>query len=121
MSGKRTLRDMFFRRREPTDTTIGSLLMKQGFITREQLLEAINTKLRSSGERLLGEVLVAQGAVTRAQLDRVLMMQREARGEEVDYAGEASRLAANATAGAENLHGSLTNLEDAARRLAAKK
>jgi type IV pilus assembly protein PilB len=118
---KRTLRDLFRRRPVPEDTSIGAILMRQGFITRDQLRQAIELKLKSSGEQLLGEVLVAQGAVTRTQLERILVMQREARGQQVDYMGEASRLAANATASAENLHGSLTNLEDAARRLAARK
>lgn len=106
----------FFLRGKDDDTTVGGILLRMGFITRDQLREAITAKATASGDALLGEVLIAQGAVTRAQLERVLLMQKEARGEKVDYTSETLKLVAQASARAESLHGPLDELEDAARR-----
>lgn len=100
----------------PPDTTIGGLLLRHGFITREQLLDAITVKMEATGQAMLGEVLIARGAITRSQLDRVLTLQREERGEKVDYTQEMQNLIAAASARAENLHGPLDELEDTARR-----
>lgn len=99
-----------------TDTSIGGLLLRHGFITREQLLDAISIKTAASGEAMLGEVLIARGAITRAQLDRILALQKQERGNKVDYSQETQNLVAAASARAENLHGPLDELEDAARR-----
>lgn len=112
----RWFRSLFRHGRDSDDTTVGGILLKLGFITRDQLREAITAKMSASGDALLGEVLIAQGAVTRAQLERVLVMQKEARGEKVDYSSETLKLVAAASARAENLHGPLDELEDAARR-----
>lgn len=108
----------WFRRgpKTPSDSTIGGILMRYGFITREQLLTAITTKNNASPSNLLGEVLIAQGAITRSQLDRVLEIQRAERGEKVDYNAEMQTLVAEASARAESIHGPLDELEDAARR-----
>ena len=103
--------------KKPTDTSVGGILLHHGFITRDQLLAAIAAKNNATPADLLGEVLIAQGAITRSQLERVLVMQREARGDKVDYSQEIKNLFAEASARVENLHGPLDELEDAARRL----
>lgn len=98
------------------DTTIGALLLRHNFITRDQLLDAIEVKNTTSAGAMLGEVLIARGAITRSQLERVLLVQRAERGEKIDYAAEMQKLIADASARAENLQGPLDELEDAARR-----
>lgn len=109
----------FFGREPPAgDTTIGTILLRQGLITRPQLLDAIHIKMRATGETLLGEILISRGAITRMQLDRVLVVQRASRGTKVDYTQETRNLIAGVSARAENLHGPLDALEDAARRFA---
>ena len=101
----------------PSDSTIGGILLRYGFITMDQLRSAITAKTNASQADLLGEVLISQGAITRSQLERVLLIQRAERGEKVDYTVEMQNLVAQASQQAENLHGPLDELEDAARRL----
>mgnify|MGYP002336184322 CR=1 FL=1 len=55
---------------------LGTLLIRQGAITSEQLEQALAEK-RVAPERRLGEILVEQGAVTRAAIARVLAEQHE--------------------------------------------
>jgi type IV pilus assembly protein PilB len=55
---------------------LGTLLVRDGTITPEQLETALQEK-RSTPERRLGEILVQQGATTRAQVARVLAEQHE--------------------------------------------
>lgn len=81
-----------FKREKKTPPTIGSLLIDMGFITRDQLRDAITKKLASSGEQLLGEVLIAQGMITRSQLDRALLRQRTETSGTQELVKEASKL-----------------------------
>lgn len=111
----------FWRKRDPLTQSVGHLLVKWGFITRDQLRDAIETKLRSSGDQLLGEVLVAKGYVTRYQLDRALVEQRKLRGEAQELRAVAGNLAAKATANLEGLHGKLDEVESQAREFAGPK
>jgi hypothetical protein len=114
----RRFTDFFGIKSREGDSSIGNLLLRLGFITRDQLREALVAKMAASQDQLLGEVLIARGALTRSQLDRVVLRQRELRGEAVDYFGEAAKLAAKATAQAESLHGSLDEVEKRANALA---
>jgi type IV pilus assembly protein PilB len=70
---------------------LGTLLVRDGSITADQLELALQEK-RSSPERRLGEILVQQGAATRAQVARVLAEQHELPYIEVD----ASKIEADA-------------------------
>jgi type IV pilus assembly protein PilB len=62
---------------------LGTLLVRDGAITTEQLEQALAEK-QLAPERRLGEILVANGAATRAQVARVLAEQHELPYLEVD-------------------------------------
>lgn len=108
----------FFRRRPADDGSIGAILLSLGFIDRQQLLDAITTKLRSNPEALLGEILIAQGSVTRTQLDRALLVQKERRG--VDYVGEIRTLVAGVTARSENMQAVLDEVRGLAEEISKR-
>jgi hypothetical protein len=109
----------FFRRAtQPADDgSIGAILLTLGFITRQQLLDAITKKLASDREALIGEILIAQGAVTRQQLDRALLLQRERRGEIEDYLGKARNLVADAHARSEGIQQVLEEVRGIAEQI----
>lgn len=70
------LRFLFGRKKLPKmDANIGNILLHMGLLTRAQLSEGIETKLRANRDELLGEVLIARGYITRTQLDRALELQ----------------------------------------------
>ncbi len=100
------------------DGSIGTILVNLGFVTKDQLLDAITAKLKSDTEALIGEILIARGAVTRTQLDRALLIQREFRGNVPDYVGEIRNLVAGAHARAETVQARLVELESVAREVA---
>jgi hypothetical protein len=58
------------------DAHFGEIAVKMGFITREKLLEALNTQieenLTQNHHRLLGQILLANGTLTADQVDQVL-------------------------------------------------
>lgn len=115
------MRLAFWRRPKPPDRTVGAILLETGVITREELMEAVETKMRSSGEQLLGEVLIAKGFVTRRQLDRALDEQRRARGTTApEYLARSGSLAARSTAGLGRIGGQLDELEARLRELAGE-
>ena len=62
---------------------LGTLLVRDGAITPEQLERALEEKRRSP-EKRLGEILVEQGATTRAQVARILAEQHELEYIELD-------------------------------------
>jgi type IV pilus assembly protein PilB len=55
---------------------LGTLLVRDGAVTPEQLERALEEKRRKP-EKRLGEILVEQGATTRAQIGRILAEQHE--------------------------------------------
>ena len=55
---------------------IGELLREQGYITDEQLREALQTQARPGETRLLGQILVARGHATSPQIQVALSRQR---------------------------------------------
>ena len=55
---------------------LGTLLVRDGSVTAEQLERALEEKRRTP-EKRLGEILVEQGATTRAQIARILAEQHE--------------------------------------------
>jgi type IV pilus assembly protein PilB len=55
---------------------LGTLLVRDGSVTPEQLERALEEKRRKPDKRL-GEILVEQGATTRAQIGRILAEQHE--------------------------------------------
>lgn len=61
---------------EKLDKRFGVTAVEKGFITSEQLFEAmkvqISEDLEPSGHRLLGEILLDQGHITTEQIDEVL-------------------------------------------------
>lgn len=60
------------------DTSIGNILVELGFVTDDQLKEAVEIQRRANP---LGKILVEMGAITDEQLDEALMQQRIKRGE----------------------------------------
>ncbi len=56
--------------------TLGSILVRQGWVTDEQLRDALHRQSAGSG-RMLGQVLVEIGLVTREQLEEALRIQIE--------------------------------------------
>lgn len=61
---------------EKLDKRFGVTAVEKGFITSEQLFEAmkvqISEDLEPSGHHLLGEILLDQGHITTEQIDEVL-------------------------------------------------
>lgn len=110
----------FFRRRsdDPEDQSIGSILLRLGFITRPQLHSALATKLKADAATLLGEILVAQGAVTRGQLERALAQQFAVRGKLPDYAARTRDMLAGLHAQAETIQAHLDAVTAAAEEVA---
>jgi hypothetical protein len=111
------LASLFFRRRKRDRQTVGAILVEHGIITREELLAAVEKKMRSSGEQLLGEVLIAQGALTRNQLERALEEQRRLRGSSQEYAARAQAVAVQTTSNLASLHGQLDELSASAQKI----
>jgi len=97
------------RHRSP-HVSIGDLLVELGLITQEQLIRAIETKLRSTPGQLIGEVLIAQGAVTRSQLERALSQQRRDSPPVEELHRKTRDLLAKASDSAETLHRQIDNL-----------
>jgi type IV pilus assembly protein PilB len=62
---------------------LGTLLVRDGAVTPEQLERALEEK-RHKPEKRLGEILVEQGATTRAQIGRILAEQHELEYIELD-------------------------------------
>jgi type IV pilus assembly protein PilB len=62
---------------------LGTLLVRDGAVTPEQLERALEEKLQKP-EKRLGEILVEQGATTRAQIGRILAEQHELEYIELD-------------------------------------
>jgi hypothetical protein len=106
-----------WRKKASASSSLGSILVDWGVVTREELLKAVETKLHSSGEQLLGEVLIARGSVTRTQLDRAMAEQRKRRGGDssMELAAVTRNLIARSTANYEDLHGKMDEVEAAAR------
>ena len=54
----------------------GAIAVEQGFITTEQLLDALQTQARENVEhgrhRLIGQILIEKGYMSPSQLDEVL-------------------------------------------------
>jgi len=63
---------------------LGTLLVRDGAVTAEQLERAIAEK-RNTPEKRLGEILVEQGSTTRAQIARILAEQHELEYIELDH------------------------------------
>ena len=63
---------------------LGTLLVRDGAVTPEQLERAIAEK-RKTPEKRLGEILVDQGSTTRAQIARILAEQHELEYIELDH------------------------------------
>jgi type IV pilus assembly protein PilB len=63
---------------------LGTLLVRDGAVTPEQLERAITEK-RNTPEKRLGEILVEQGSTTRAQIARILAEQHELEYIELDH------------------------------------
>lgn len=65
---------------DPRDDTeaysIGTILVKQHLIAREELNEVIDIQRRMSEDELLGELLVRRGLITPGQLDTAIAAQR---------------------------------------------
>ncbi len=62
---------------------LGTLLVRDGSVTPEQLERALEEKRRKP-EKRLGEILVEQGSTTRAQIGRILAEQHELEYIELD-------------------------------------
>ncbi|MEE8430722.1 MAG: hypothetical protein V3S16_05690 [Candidatus Desulfatibia sp.] len=66
---------------EKLDKRFGVTAVEKGFITSEQLFEAmkiqIDEDLEPIGHRLLGEILLDQGHITTEQIDEVLESMEE--------------------------------------------
>lgn len=60
----------------PTENRFGVVAVKGGFITPEQLCEALTTQvledLKGTKRRLIGEILLEKGYITTDQIDEVL-------------------------------------------------
>jgi hypothetical protein len=104
--------------RRRSDQSIGSILLRTGFITKSDLLQALRQKQEAAVSTRLGAILVEQGAITAAQLERALEFQRSLRGQRMDYAAITRDLIAKATSDLENLHGTFAELERIANEIA---
>lgn len=111
------LRALFRKKKVNGTSSIGATLVNLGFITRVQLHDALQVRAGASNEELLGEVLIARGYITRSQWDRVVLIQREQRGERVDYAEEARKLIASAGEQTMRLHTALDEIQTRVVRL----
>jgi hypothetical protein len=102
-------------------TSIGSVLLRHGFITRADLEAAVQRKLTSTPDALLGEVLIAMGACTRIQIERAVTAQQELRKERVDYTDAGRKLLSLTHERLESINVQLDNVIDAARVQIRKK
>jgi hypothetical protein len=59
----------------PAWRPLGKLLVQEGFLTRDELRQALATQLESRGRRRLGEILVAEGFLSGIDLARALAKQ----------------------------------------------
>lgn len=103
--------------RRRSDQSIGSILIRTGFITKSDLLKALREKQEGSQTSRIGSILIAQGAITAAQLERALDFQRSLRGDRLDYVAISRDMVARATSELENLHGAFAELEKIAREI----
>lgn len=66
---------------EVRDKRFGVIAVEKGFITKEQLFEAIKIQIEEDLEgkphRLIGRILIRLGYLTRGQADEVLLIMRE--------------------------------------------
>ena len=64
-------------RREKLDKRFGVVAVESGFVTPEQLYEALKTQvmeeLEGAKRRLIGQILFKMGYITKAQVDEVLL------------------------------------------------
>ncbi len=67
----------------PGEIRFGNIAMSKGFITGEQLVNAINTQIKMEVERgehrLLGEILVDVGVMKESQVKKVLKAMKKNR------------------------------------------
>lgn len=56
---------------------IGELLVERGYLTEDQLEEAVGIQKRPDESRRLGEILVSRGYVTASQIQIALARQQE--------------------------------------------
>lgn len=64
---------------------IGNILLKLGWITKDQLEKAVEAQKQNERGTRLGEILVGMGAITRDQLHEALSKQKKMRsGKAVD-------------------------------------
>jgi|SRR6185369_12888891 len=69
---------MFGRKKSPDldPTSIANILVKYGWVTKEQVERALATQQ----DRLIGQVLIELGYITQAQIDHALLHQAHKRG-----------------------------------------
>jgi hypothetical protein len=111
----------FFRKKskiDPAEANIGNILLRMGFLSKEQLIKAIERKLSADRDQLLGEILIAQNAITRSQLDLALEMQVKIVGT-VSYASSIKSNLARSIASAED-HSDVVKLREMAERITKK-
>jgi hypothetical protein len=111
---------LWFRKKtiDPADANIGNILLKMGFLSKAQLLQAIERKLSAGRDQLLGEILIAQNSITRSQLDLALEVQTRLVGTGSQSASIKAALA-RSIASTED-HSDVTKLREAAERLTKK-
>ena len=71
-----------FQKKQPAydeeETNLGEVLMKMGFVTEQQLLEAAKMQTRMP-DRRIGEILVCRGALSPEDLSKALDVQEKLR------------------------------------------
>lgn len=67
-----------FEAAQEDETSIGNILVDMGYVTSDQLNQAIEVQKMQAP---VGEILVRMGAITREQLEEALMIQKVNRGE----------------------------------------
>ena len=63
-----------------TRKQLGELLVDHGYVSEEQVEQALSVKSASGESRLLGQILIARGFVTAPQIQIVLARQKEQGG-----------------------------------------
>ena len=62
--------------KNPSQKRFGAIAIEKGFISKEQLLEALQIQAEENIEkgthRLIGQILIEKGYITQSQVDKVL-------------------------------------------------